>query len=128
VTVGNAARDGDAYRGWFVGHFVAADDGPRRTDQVEVKWGVHARGERRAAWAASADATTLSVVLRGAIRLFFQPGDEALLRQPGDYALWSPGIAHRWDIEDDETIVLTVRWPSKTGDATTVDGGHLTHG
>ena len=42
---------------------------------------------------------------------------EALLAEPGDYALWPPGVAHRWRIEQDDTIVLTVRWPSLSADA-----------
>jgi quercetin dioxygenase-like cupin family protein len=52
------------------------------------------------------------VLVRGSIRLFFASGDEALLVDPGDYALWPPGVAHRWEIEQEDTIVLTVRWPS----------------
>ena len=42
VIAGNAAADAAA-RGWFVGHFLPADD-PRATEAVEVKWGVHGRG------------------------------------------------------------------------------------
>ena len=40
-------------------------------------------------------------------------GAELLLEQPGDYALWAPGVAHRWTIEQDDTVVMTVRWPSR---------------
>ena len=32
-----------------------------------------------------------------------------------DACLWAPGVAHRWEIEEDDTVVLTVRWPSRTG-------------
>ena len=117
VVTGNAAQDADLFRGWFVGHFVPAELGPRSTDAVEVKWGVQALGETRAGWAASDAATSLSVLVRGSIRLFFASGDEALLAEPGDYALWPPGVAHRWQIERDDTIVLTVRWPSLSADA-----------
>ena len=120
VVTGNAAQDADPFHGWFVGHFVPAELGPRSTDAVEVKWGVHALGETRLGWAASDAATSLSVLVRGSIRLFFASGDEALLAEPGDYALWPPGVAHRWQIERDDTIVLTVRWPSLSADA--VDG------
>jgi hypothetical protein len=54
VVTGNAAQDANPFRGWFVGHFVPAELGPRSTDAVEVKWGVHALGEKRAGWALSA--------------------------------------------------------------------------
>lgn len=100
-----------------MGQFVPAELGLRSTDAVEVKWGTHALGETRVAWAVSDEATSLSVLVRGCIRLFFANGDEALLTEPGAYALWPPRLAHRWRIEQDDTVVLTVRWPSRTQDA-----------
>jgi hypothetical protein len=120
VVTGRAASDAEPFRGWFIGHFVPPELGPRSTDAVEVKWGVHGLGEARAGWAASDAATSLSVLVRGSIRLFFASGDEALLADPGDYALWPPGVAHRWQIEQEDTVVLTVRWPSPAPD--TADG------
>jgi quercetin dioxygenase-like cupin family protein len=114
VLTGNAERDGGAYRGWFIGHFM--QPGLASTDAVEVKWGTHTLHETRPRWATSKQATTLSMLIRGRIRLFFRE-QEALLAQPGDYALWGPGVAHRWQIEADDTVVLTVRWPSRSGDA-----------
>ena len=82
-----------------------------------MKWTTHALGETRSAWGASTEATSLSLLVQGSIRLFFASGQEKLLAEPGDYVLWPPGLAHRWQIEQDETIVLTVRWPSLAGDA-----------
>jgi hypothetical protein len=116
VVIGNAARDAEPFRGWFVGHFIPDELGLRSTEAVEVKWAAHARGEARSAWAASAAATSLSVLVRGCMRIFFANGQEALLADSGDYALWPPGLAHRWRIEQDDTVVLTVRWPSRVGD------------
>jgi len=114
VVTGNAARDDQAVRGWFVGHFIPPENALRSTHDVEVKWGTHSLGEVRPDWGASDAATTLSVLVRGCIRLVFKDGQEALLHEPGDYALWAPGVAHRWTIEQDDTIVFTVRWPSRT--------------
>jgi hypothetical protein len=114
---GNAEVDGATFRGWIVGHFIPEALGPRSSQAVEIKWGVHRRDETRQAWAATTHATTLSMLIRGSIRLFFRPTGETLLCQPGDYAVWGPGVAHRWRIEDDDTVVLTVRWPSRPGDA-----------
>jgi hypothetical protein len=113
VVTGNAAREDKALRGWFVGHFMPPECGLRSTRDVEVKWGTHALGEVRPEWGASHVATTMSVLVRGCIRLVFDDGHEALLEQPGDYALWAPGVAHRWTIEQDDTVVMTVRWPSR---------------
>ncbi|HEV7664056.1 MAG TPA: signal peptidase I [Chloroflexota bacterium] len=117
VVIGNAADDGQAFRGWFVGHFVPPQLGLRSTDAIEVKFGTHSYGETRLGWAVSNQATSLSLVVRGRIRLYFSTGAETLLAEPGDYALWQSGVAHRWRIEADDTVVLTVRWPSRPGDA-----------
>jgi hypothetical protein len=77
---------------------------------------LHPLGDERERWGASAAATTLSILVRGRIRIYFR-SHEALLSDPGDYALWSPTVEHRWRVEADDTVVLTVRWPSRAGDA-----------
>ncbi len=115
VVTGNALADGAGHRGWFVGHFVEALAGPRRATAVEVKWGVHPAGETHAAWVRNATATTLSVLVRGRFRITFPDGDR-LLQREGDYALWAPGVPHRWRAEAD-SVVLSVRWPSVPGDS-----------
>jgi hypothetical protein len=112
VLTGNAGTDGQQFRSWFVGAFVPADLGLRSSRQVEVKWQHHALGETRAEWGHSATATSLSILVSGRIRLLFDDGREAVLQNAGDYALWAAGVAHRWNIEQDDTVVLTVRWPS----------------
>jgi hypothetical protein len=114
--LGKTTLDTGPFRGWLVGHFIPPELGPRSTDAVEVKWATHALGETRSAWAANIEATTLSILVYGSIRIFFATGEEALLAEQGDYILWPPGLAHRWQIEEDKTIVLTVRWPSRAGD------------
>jgi hypothetical protein len=114
VLVGNAVRDSASFRGWFVGHFMPL--GLAHSDAVEVKWGTHARNEVRQHWGVSRAATTLSILVQGSIRLYFEDG-EHVLSEPGDYGLWGPGIKHRWRIEADDTVILTVRWPSRAGDA-----------
>lgn len=112
MITGNAASDAAPFRGWFVGSFVPRELGLRSTEDVEIKWGEHANGDVRADWGASDSATSMSLLVRGCIRLFFENGRQALLQEPGDYALWAPGVSHRWQIEQDDTVVLTVRWPS----------------
>ena len=110
--IGNAATDSADLRGWLIGDFVPAELGLRWTPAVEVKWGVHRLNETRAGWGVTPSATSLSVLVRGVIRLEFADGQEALLQEPGDYALWAAGVAHRWRIEQDDTVVFTVRWPA----------------
>jgi hypothetical protein len=118
VIFGNAGAEGASRGGWFAGHFIAPEDDPRSTSILEVKWGVHKAGECRTQWAVNAEATTLSILVKGRFRLQF-PLQEILLVREGDYALWLPGVPHYWSAEEDCTIV-TVRWPSKSGDSSGV--------
>ncbi len=107
--LGNAYADGEARRGWLVGHFLAELD-PRHSASVEVKWGVHGAGEKRQASKREEQRTTLLVLIRGKFTLTLD--DEAhVLSREGDYALWGPGTAHSWEANAD-AVVITVRWPS----------------
>ncbi len=86
VYVGRAGEDGVRNQGWLLGHFMPVGELLHSRD-VEVKWGVHPPGDRRAAWATGETRTALLVLIRGA-----------------------------FDIElRDRTVVLTVRWPSLPG-------------
>ena len=114
VVAGNAPTEGQERGGWFLGHFWPAGDA-RQTEAVEVKWGVHPAGEARAAWAVNAHATSLSVLVSGRFRLWL-PGATVLLAAPGDYLLWPSGVPHHWAAEVD-SIVLSVRWPSRPADS-----------
>ncbi|MCS0603714.1 signal peptidase I [Streptomyces sp. LP11] len=112
VYVGHAGKDAALDRGWLLGHFKEPGD-PRHSDAVEVKWGVHPRGERRARWVRGEVRTALLVLVSGRFRLEF-PGREVLLAEQGDYAVWGQGVDHSWVAEED-SVVLTVRWPSVAG-------------
>jgi glyoxylate utilization-related uncharacterized protein len=39
-------------------------------------------------------------------------GGTYVLRRPGDYIMWGPGIGHSWRAEED-SVVVTIRWPSR---------------
>lgn len=107
--VGNAARDGEEHRGWIVGHFMTADD-VRRSEGVEIKWGVHTCGEERADWQGNESRTTVLLLVKGRFRINLSV-DTFVLEREGDYAMWGPGIGHSWLAEQD-SVVITVRWPS----------------
>jgi hypothetical protein len=115
---GNAATDSQAFRGWLLGHFIPKDLGCRATDDVEVKWGVHAPGEGQDEWSVNRTATTISILLRGKDRIIFPEG-EIVLEREGDYAIWGPGVPHRWRAVD-HCVVMTVRWPSVSDDSFTI--------
>jgi quercetin dioxygenase-like cupin family protein len=105
---GNADDDASDYRGWLLGHFLP--DGPRQTQTLEIKWGVHPAGQSRPEWATDEQRTTLVLLVSGRFEVELSTGPVALERR-GDYLVWGPGIDHTWRAEED-SIVITVRWPS----------------
>ncbi|GAA2119885.1 cupin domain-containing protein [Actinomadura napierensis] len=112
IYVGKAAADAAGDRGWLLGHFKPSGD-LRHSDEVEVKWGVHPKDERRARWTSGEKRTALLVLISGRFRLEF-PGRDVLLTEPGDYVVWGRGVDHSWHAEE-ESVVMTVRWPSIPG-------------
>lgn len=107
---GNAAVDGYQRRGWFFGHFIDPAEGIRSNSDVEVKWGIHSAGDKRAEWTADDQRTTLVIMVHGAFQIDLTDASVTLSAQ-GDYVVWGPGIDHTWEALDD-SIVITVRWPS----------------
>ncbi|ROS32187.1 signal peptidase I [Amycolatopsis thermoflava] len=109
---GNANDDGDANRGWLLGHFIEPADDVRSSKDVEVKWGVHPAGDKRAEWTKDDQRTTLLLLVQGTFRIDLTEGSTIMQRQ-GDYVVWGPGIDHSWEALTD-AVVVTVRWPSAT--------------
>lgn len=107
---GNADEDGRDTRGWLLGHFIDPAEGVRSSKDVEVKWAVHPAGDKRPAWTADDQRTTLLMLIQGDFRVDLTEGSITLGRQ-GDYAVWGPGIDHSWQAISD-SVVVTVRWPS----------------
>ena len=109
---GNAYEDSQPTRGWLLGHFLDPSEGVRSTKAVEVKWGVHPRGDKRPGWTADDQRTTLVLLIEGSFVVRLTEGTAPLSRQ-GDYVMWGPGIDHSWEALAD-SVVITVRWPSST--------------
>jgi glyoxylate utilization-related uncharacterized protein len=107
---GNANDDGAKNRGWLLGHFMDPSEGVRSTKDVEVKWGVHPAGDKRAEWTSDDQRTTLLLLVEGNFRIELTEGSVTMRRQ-GDYVMWGPGIDHSWEAIAD-SVVITVRWPS----------------
>ncbi|MFF3211612.1 signal peptidase I [Streptomyces sp. NPDC002886] len=112
VYTGKATPDAAVDRGWLLGHFKEPGD-PRHSEDVEIKWGVHPKGEERASWVRGESRTALQVLISGRFRLEF-PGRNVVLAEQGDYVVWGRGVDHSWYAEED-SVVLTVRWPSLPG-------------
>jgi hypothetical protein len=111
---GNAAVDQVRNTGWFVGQFVPAEQGLRHQTDVELKWGIHKDGEKRSHPWANGIATTISVLIQGALHVTFDVSGTpqvVTLRTEGDYVIFGPASVHSWEAVGD-TIVLSVRFPS----------------
>ena len=111
---GNGPADQVRNSGWFVGQFVPAELGLRHQTDVEVKWGIHPDGEKRPQPWASGHGTTISVLIRGSLRVTFHVGETpqiVALQKEGDYIIFGPDTVHSWEAIGD-TVVLSVRFPS----------------
>jgi hypothetical protein len=112
VYVGRADEDAAGDRGWLLGHFKPVGD-VRHSEDVEIKWGVHPPGDERAEWVRGEQRTALLMLISGRFRVEL-PGRSVLLAERGDYVVWGRGVDHSWRAEE-ESVVLTVRWPSVPG-------------
>lgn len=112
---GNASEIGAERRGWILGHFIDPAEGVLSSKNVEVKWGVHPAGERRAEWTSDDQRTTLLLMVQGNFRLDLTEASVTMAKQ-GDYVVWGPGIDHSWEAIED-SVVVTVRWPSSPGES-----------
>jgi hypothetical protein len=111
---GNARVDAAGKAGWFVGQFIPVELGLRRQTDVELKWGIHPDGEKRPQPWANQNATTISVLIEGCLKITFhvdRAEREVTLRTKGDYVVFGPEVVHSWEAVGD-TIVLSVRFPS----------------
>lgn len=107
---GNAVEDSQSTRGWLLGHFVDPAEGVRSTKDLEVKWGVHAAGDKRPEWTSGEERSTLILLVKGHFRVDLTEGSVTMTRE-GDYAAWGPGIDHSWQALSD-SVIVSVRWPS----------------
>ncbi|WP_239115914.1 signal peptidase I [Planotetraspora kaengkrachanensis] len=119
VYVGRADVDAAGDRGWLLGHFKPLGD-VRHSEDVEIKWGVHPRGDERAQWVTGEHRTALLILISGRFRVEL-PGRSVVLAEQGDYIVWGHGVDHSWHAEE-ESVVLTVRWPSVAGYAVPAPG------
>ncbi len=67
----------------------------------------------RGGWSVSESATTLSLVIRGRMRMIFE--NKEFVLEDGDYYVAPNKTPHKYSIEEDSTI-LTIRWPSLPDD------------
>ncbi len=103
--------------GWILGHFIS--EPVFRNEHVEVKWSTHRKGWAKGFAAANKSAKSVSVLISGRFVLMFpDEGREVVLFKPGDYCFWSEGVHHS-SAALEESVVLTIRWPSIPDDVVT---------
>lgn len=125
---GNATADGRDFSSWFVGDlerwcalngvpFEPSRHGLRSTQALEIKWGLHRKGDPRpGGWTGPSPRMCLSLLVQGDFMLKFRlpesPEQETTYRmtEVGDYLLWREDGEHTWMALED-SIILTVRWP-----------------
>ncbi len=109
--------------GWFVGSFdeirAGGYNGLRASDDVEVKWYEHPKGQESGVRPIS-KGLSLSILVDGLFGIWFcepEPGDDAkptgdwkqfILKDRGDYLIWGPGLFHKWQAIE-PSIILSVR-------------------
>lgn len=71
------------------------------------------RADERSQWGRGEKRTALLVLISGRFRVEL-PGCSVLQEEHGDYVVWGCGVDHSWFAEE-ESVVLTVRWPSVPG-------------
>ncbi|MCP4373865.1 MAG: metallophosphoesterase [Deltaproteobacteria bacterium] len=111
---GNASIEGKKknVNGWIIGHFIKHIEGLRRSTDIEIKWGVHPKGEARHEPNLCNWAITFTLLIKGVFKVSFaDPHEPILLEKEGDYVMTPQGLAHSWMAQQDSTV-LTVRWPS----------------
>lgn len=103
--------DAPAHRGWVLGHFMPPGD-PRKTGDVEIKWGVHRRGEERGQWVTAESRAAAIFLVSGRFRVDL-PDRSVVIDRTGAYVVFR-GAGHSWAAEEDSTT-LCIRWPSVRG-------------
>jgi hypothetical protein len=127
LVTGNAHADGGPRGGWFVARFIDPEHGLRcRLGRLEAFAGArgdfelklfrHEAGHReRKHFPFNRTATSLSMLVGpGRFEIGFCDGgrwQHVVLEEEGDYALWAPGVGHRW-LASRESTVFTVRCPA----------------
>lgn len=123
VLAGNAELDSRSHRGWLLGHFLAPSD-PRHSTDVEVKWAVHPKGDKRPEWVSAETRSALLILISGMFNVYL-PERTIALRKQGDYALFH-NVSHSWFAEE-KSIVLALRWPSVPGFSNSLDQASREH-
>lgn len=113
IVTGNFNGESNNHRGWIMGHFME-DMSPFKTENVEIKWGIHKAGKSKEVIAQNTKSHSLGILIRGKFTFVFKTQNVTLVKE-GDYVFFPSGTPHSW-IADEDCLILTVRWPSIPND------------
>ncbi len=92
-----------------------------KNSAFELKWATHKKGEKKSSIGINAKAKTLAILISGKIRYVF-PQKEHILAKQGDFVYWGAEVPHSWESIEDNTVTLSIRWPSAPGDQKSILG------
>ncbi len=100
-------------KGWFLGHFM--DENPEfLSDDVELKWARHKKGEKKPGLLAKTATKTLTILISG--KFFIQYPEfnqEITLSKLGDFVFYDASqTSHKAEVLED-SLLLVIRYPSK---------------
>ncbi len=100
-------------RGWIAGHFISFDQF-FQTDDFEVKWSVHSKGEKKDGVVTKDSAKTFGILVKGKYTIRFPDHNkEIILSIAGDYIAYDTHDGFHTAEALEDTTLLTIRWPSK---------------
>lgn len=115
IRLGNAIAEGKDHKDWFTGYFVE-NNSPLKTNDLEIKWSRHKKGEKKDHPGINATAKTIDILISGKLRFIFPDlRKEVILEKESDYIWFDAGVAHIWEALENSVSVV-VRWPSIPGD------------
>lgn len=99
-------------KGWIVGHFM--DKGsPLKTENVEVKWITHKKGEAKKGALAKNQTHTLVILIKGKFAVkFYNSKKVFVLNKEGDYLYYDASRDSHEGKALEDTVAIAIRWPS----------------
>lgn len=98
--------------GWVFGWFAKK---PFKTEEFEIKFGNHKKGERKKDLAFNEKAKTFVVLIEGEMQINFYTTNnkplKVILKEEGDSVFYEAGVVHDW-IAIKKSRTITIRWPS----------------
>ncbi len=100
-------------KGWFLGCFMGKNP-DFLSDDVEVKWARHPKGEIRNGYDAKVPTKTLVILISGnCVVRFAEFNQESVLAKLGDYVFFDASTTSHVSEMREDSLLLTVRYPSK---------------